>query len=205
MQLRIPFLFILLCLVLAGLIHIAAVLSLPTLAPKNAWSRLVPLGPANTMIPIPPAKPGESVLPMMAPDVRYAFCRFDLAGGPVRLKAAVPDDLWLIAFYTPKGDNFYTVSGADMRRGQLDLIIAKADQPVAEAGVDAPEEADQVVVVTSPVEEGIAVIRAPVPGPSRARRAEEALNATSCAPHPNAPSETKSQDETSKPPAEAPN
>ena len=63
----------------------------------------------------------------------------------------MPNDLWLIAFYTPEGDNFYTVAGADMKRAQIDLIIATADQPVAEAGVDAPEEADEVVVIKSPV------------------------------------------------------
>ena len=50
MHLRSPLLYVLLCLVLAGLIHIAAVLALPGLAPKNAWARLVPLGPTNTMI-----------------------------------------------------------------------------------------------------------------------------------------------------------
>ena len=33
---------------------------------------------------------------MMAPDVRYAFCRFDLTNGPVRLSATIADDLWLI-------------------------------------------------------------------------------------------------------------
>ena len=84
---------------------------------------------------------------MMAPDVRYAFCRFDLSNGPVRLRAAVADDLWLIALYTPKGDNFYAVAGADMKRAQIDLIIAAADQTVEEAGVDAPESSDEVLVV----------------------------------------------------------
>ena len=205
MQLRVPVLYVLLGVVLAGLIHIAAVLTLPTLAPKNAWARLVPLGPVNTMIQIPPASPDQEIIPMMAPDVRYAFCRFDLADGPVRLEAAIPNDLWLIAFYTPKGDNFYTVAGADMRRAQLDLIIAKADQPVAEAGVDAPEEADQVVVVTSPVEEGIAVIRAPVSGPSRAARAEAALKATSCGLHPNTPANAENSGPPSEAPSAAPN
>lgn len=120
---------------------------------------------------------------MMAPDVRYAFCRFDLKLGPVRLKASVPNDLWLIALYSPEGDNFYTVAGADMKRGQIDLVIAKADQPVAEAGVDAPEESDEVVVVKSPVGEGIAMIRAPLSGPSHAVRAEQALKSTSCGPY----------------------
>jgi uncharacterized membrane protein len=183
MQLRIPLLYLLLCIVLAGLIHIAAVLSLPALAPKNAWARLVPLGPANSMILLPPASPGQEVMPMMAPDVRYAVCRFDLGHGPVRLKAVVPDDLWLIAFYTPEGDNFYTVASADMKSGKIDLIIAKADQQVAEAGVDAPEESDDVVVVTSPAGEGVALIRAPLSGPSRAATAELALKATSCGPY----------------------
>ena len=183
MQLRIPLVYVLLCLVLAGLIHIAAVLALPSLAPKNAWERLVTLGPINTMIQLPALATGQEIMPMMAPDVRYAFCRFDLAQGPVRLKGAVPNDLWMIAFYTAEGDNFYTVSGVDMKSAQLDLVIAKADQPVAEAGVDAPEESDEVFVVKSPVEQGIAMIRAPLSGPSRAPSAETALKATACGPN----------------------
>jgi len=183
MQLRIPLLYVLLCLVLAGLIHIAAVLALPSLAPKNAWERLVTLGPINTMIQLPALATGQEIMPMMAPDVRYAFCRFDLAQGPVRLKGAVPNDLWMIAFYTPEGDNFYTVSGVDMKSAQLDLVIAKADQPVAEAGVDAPEESDEVFVVKSPVEQGIAMIRAPLSDPRHARSAETPLKATACGPN----------------------
>jgi len=183
MRVKVPLIYVLLALVLAGLIHIIAVLTLPMLAPKNAWARLFPLGPVNSMILLPTPSPAQQVMPMMAPDVRYAFCRFDLANGPVRLRATVPDDLWLIAFYTREGDNFYTVAGTDMHRGQVDLIIAQADQPVAEAGVDAPEESDEVGVVKSPVLEGIAMIRAPLAGASRAPRAEEALKGAYCGPH----------------------
>ena len=183
MRVRIPGLYIVLGLVLAGLIHIVAVLTLPMLAPKNAQARLAALGPANTMIELPAAAPGRQVMPMMAPDVRYAFCRFDLANGPVRLRAAVADDLWLIALYTPEGDNFYSVVGADMKRAAIDLVIAAADQTVEEAGVDAPETSDDVVVVNSPVTEGIALIRAPLAGPSRASRAEQALKTTFCGPY----------------------
>ena len=182
MRLRIPILYILLCLVLAGLIHVAAVLALPGLAPKNAWARLVPLGPTNTMLLASALRPGQEVMPMMAPDVRYAFCRFDLAQGPVRLKGTVPNDLWMIAFYTPEGDNFYTVPGADVKSAQLDLVIATGDQTVAEAGVDAPEDADELFVIKSPGPEGVAIIRAPLSGPSSSASAEEALEATVCSP-----------------------
>jgi uncharacterized membrane protein len=183
MRVRIPGLYIVLGLVLAGLIHIIAVLTLPMLAPKNAHARLAALGPANTMIELPAPAPGRQVMPMMAPDVRYAFCRFDLANGPVRLKAAVPDDLWLIALYTPEGDNFYSVAGADMKRAEIDLVITGADQTVEEASADAPESSDEVVVVNSPVTEGVALIRAPLVGQSRSAHAEQALKTTSCGPY----------------------
>ena len=183
MRVRLPGLYIALGLALAGLIHIVAVLMLPSLAPRNAQARLAALGPANAMIEIPPGSPGRQVMPMMAPDVRYAFCRFDLTGGPVRLKAVVPDELWLIAFYTPEGENFYSVVGADMKRAQIELVITSPEQTVEEAGVDAPEGSEDVIVVNAPVNEGIALIRAPLAGPSRASYAARALKATTCAPY----------------------
>lgn len=183
MRVKFPLLYVLIAVVLAGIIHIAAVLALPYLAPENAWARLVPLGPANTMIELPAPSPGHQALPLETPDMRYAFCRFDLAKGPVSLTAAIPDDLWLIAFYTPQGDNFYTVSGADIKNGRINLVIAEETQDVPEASPDAPEEADEAVVVKSPVKQGIALIRAPLAGPSYASRAEESLKATYCGPH----------------------
>jgi uncharacterized membrane protein len=67
-----------------------------------------------------------------------------------------------------------------MKRSEIDLVITGADQTVEEAGVDAPESSDEVVVVNSPVAEGIALIRAPLVGPSRSARAEQALKTTFC-------------------------
>ncbi|MEG6510111.1 DUF1254 domain-containing protein [Methyloligella sp. 2.7D] len=173
----------LLALFLAALIHLFAVMALPALATKTAWHRIEKLGPANTLIQLPPATPKEAVLPMMAPDIRYAACRFDLAEGPVRLNAKTDSDLWLVAFYSPDGANFYTVGSADLKRRDLKLIVATADQNVIEEGVDAPEGAEQVAVVRSPETEGIALIRAPIPGPSYAARADTALKAASCHPY----------------------
>lgn len=182
MRVSLPGLYIALGLVLAGLIHVVAVLTLPMLAPRDAQARLAALGPANTMIQLPAPAPGRQVMPMMAPDVRYAVCRYDLSKGPVRLRAKIADGLWLIAFYTPLGENFYAIAGADMKKSEVDLIIATADQTVEEVGVDSTEAFDDVVVVSSPVVEGIALIRAPLAGPSRSAEAERALKATYCGP-----------------------
>lgn len=183
MRVSLPGLYIALGIVLAGLIHLVAVLTLPLLAPRDAQARLAALGPANTMIQLPAPAPGRQVMPLMAPDVRYAVCRYDLSNGPVRLRARIANGLWLIAFYTPLGENFYAVVGADMKQPEVDLIIATSDQTVEEVGVDAPEAFDKVVVVSSPVVEGIALIRAPLAGSSRSAEAERALKATYCGPH----------------------
>jgi uncharacterized membrane protein len=187
MRVRLPGLYIALAVVLAGLIHVVAVLTLPMLAPRDAQARLAALGPANTMIQLPAPAPGRQVMPLMAPDVRYAVCRYDLSKGPVRLKARIADERWVIAFYTPLGENYYAVVGADMKQPNLDLIVATKDQDVAEVGVDSPEAFDNVVVVTSPVVKGIAMIRAPLSGQSRSAEAERALKAAYCGPH-NKPS-----------------
>ena len=70
-----------------------------------------------------------------------------------------------------------------MKRPEVELIIITADQSVEEAGVDSPESFDNVIVVNSPVSEGIALLRLPLAGPSRADYAEQALKATSCGPY----------------------
>ena len=98
----------------------------------------------------------------------------------MRLKARIADGNWLIAFYTPLGENYYTVVGGDLKRPDVDLIVAMADQTVAEVGVDSPEAFDNVVVVSSPVVEGVALVRVPLTGQSRSVEAERALKATYC-------------------------
>lgn len=180
MRVRLPGLYIALAVVLAGLIHVVAVLTLPVLAPRDAHARLAALGPTNTIIQLPPLKPGQQVMPNMAPDVRYAMCLFDLSEGPVHLRANIPDELWLIAFYTPIGENFYTVVGADMKRGNVDLVVTTGDQSVADATGDSPEALENLLVVNSPANKGIALIRAPLAGPSRSFEAQRALEAAYC-------------------------
>jgi uncharacterized membrane protein len=180
MQLRMPWYYLGIGVVLAGIIHIVAVLSLPALAPDSAWSRLSTLGPANSVQQLPAT---SDALPMLAPDVRHAFCRFDLSAGPVVLRASVVDHSWMVSLHTPEGGNFYTAAGVDLKRPVVSLVIATPDQRVAETGLDAPEGADETIIVRSPQTSGIAMIRAPLAGPARAAQAEAALKAAYCGPY----------------------
>lgn len=166
--------------IVAGIIHILAVLGLPYLAENSAWSRLSSLGDANTMLVLPPASASQQTLPLMAPDIRYAFCRYDLSSGPVRLGTQILDDLWMIALYTPHGDNFYTISGGDLKRAKVAMVISTEPETLLQLEADASEDADNVVIVKAPEPTGIAMIRAPLRGPAYAARTELALKRASC-------------------------
>lgn len=167
-------------LVLAGIIHIAAVLGMPYLAPRSAWERLSALSKANEMLVLPAATPGQQTLPLMAPDVRYAVCRFDIGEGAVRLRTPVPQDYWIIALYTPDGRNFYTISGAELKREEIEIVISTESEAVFEIGASILDDLDDLLVVAAPQTRGIAMIRAPLPGPSHAARTEQALKQSSC-------------------------
>lgn len=167
-------------LALAGIIHIATVFALPAFAPQNAATQLLSLTEANKMLVLPPATPEQQSLPLMAPDIRYAVCRFDVRDGPVRLSTEIEEDLWVVAFYTLSGANFYTITGNDLKRNKIDFIIAKKEEAEIEVGASVLDEIEDVVVISSPEPRGIAVVRAPLPGPSHKDRTESALQRATC-------------------------
>jgi len=167
-------------LVLASIIHLLAVLALPSLAPRSAWQRLSALGEPNEMVILPAASPSHQSLPLMAPDVRYAICRYDISDGPVRLTTQILDDFWIIAFYTPAGQNFYTISGGELKRDKIEIIISTKREAIFEVGANILDDVDDVVVVATPERQGVAMIRAPLAGPSYAGRIENALKQGSC-------------------------
>lgn len=165
---------------LAAFIHIVAVLTLPYLAPQNAWARVSALSEPNRMVVLPAASPSHQSLPLMAPDVRYSVCRFDLSDGPIRLSTQILDGLWSISFYTPRGENFYAITGRELKRNRIEIIISTQNEVGVKAGASLLDEIEDLVVVDSPVREGIAMIRAPLLGPSYAAQTEAALKRGAC-------------------------
>lgn len=169
-----------LALLLAGIIHVIAVFSLPHLVTRKAWDLLTAIGPTNSIHVLPAASPVHQSLPFMAPNVRYAICRYDLGAGPVRLKTKVYDELSMIAFYTTNGANFYTISGADIKRDTIEVFISTQAEPIVETDPGAQDDSDNAVVVTVPHERGVVVIRTPLAGYSQASHAEKALSEATC-------------------------
>ena len=183
MRIRLPGLFIVLGLVLAGLIHIVAVLALPSLAPKNGFSRFAAARPVNTVIQIRRQRRAAAhaddgarcplrLLPLRSFERSGAGQRED------RRRASSH-----CALYAGGGEFLF---GRRRRRRSGRRSSSSLSPPTSRSkrrAVDLPESVDNVIVVNSPVSEGIALLRLPLAGPSRADSAEQALKATSCGPY----------------------
>jgi uncharacterized membrane protein len=165
----------------AGIIHIASVFGVPYLASRDAWSRLEALSGSNQLYILPTAAT-ETPLPFMAPDIAYAFCRFDLSTNNVALQTDLGDATWSIAVSGRQGENFYFISGAEAKRRQLRLLLVPRVRLAEEASTERSEEGDEQIIVITPSMTGVAVIRAPVRGPSFTDDTINALQSAQCQP-----------------------
>ena len=162
----------------AGIIHIAAVFGVPYLSSRDGWSRLAAMSAENQIYVLPIA--GGSPLPFMAPDIGYAFCRFNLSSKNVLLQTELGDASWSIAVSGRRGDNFYFISGAEAKRRELRMLLVPRSRLAEEASTERSEEGDEQIIVITPGMEGVAVIRAPVRGPSFANDTVNALQSARC-------------------------
>ena len=147
-----------------GIIHIATTFAITSLGTGSAYRQLRPVLPPNQIVVLPELQAGQQILPYLAPDMLYALCRFDLSGGPVAIKAVLPEAGWSLALYNRQGDNFYAAPGTSQRPVPVAFLLEPASDRLVnlQPGVrKADVESSQV---TSPDSEGLVVIRAPLKG-----------------------------------------
>lgn len=183
----------------AGIIHIAAIFAMPYLAKQDAWARLAEISGENQMyvLPVPDASQTEPALPLMSPDLGYAFCRFNLKKNNVAVIAEFSEPAWSVSVSTRRGENFYLISGADAKRKELRLLITPRDRLAEEVSTEQNDEGEEQIIVISPSDEGVVMIRAPIRGPSYMQRTFDALRKVSCeaTPTPEAELIAAAQDE----------
>jgi len=164
---------------LAGIVHLSTVLAMPQAAKQDAYSRLVPLAPVNTMTPLPAPSADNSVMPFMDPAFAAAVCRYDLTGGPLKLIAPVSQAYTSVTFYTRKSVAYYAINdrAAGRRTIELDLMTPEQHAQV-------PEEEDVTaadrLIIESPSAIGLIVLRALAQEPGLMPAARGALAAATC-------------------------
>ncbi|SRR5581483_2149530 len=164
---------------LGGIVHLITVLLLPRSATLDAYSRLVPLAPVNTMAAVPAPSAKHAVMPYMDPAFATAVCRYDLAKGPIKLTAPVRAAYTSATFYTRRGVAYYAINDRAAGRSVIELELMTSAQR-AELPEDEDITAADRLIVESPTETGLIVLRALAPEPSLMAKAEEALAAAKC-------------------------
>lgn len=173
--------------VFGAAVHICIILFLPFLAQGDAWGRLENMSKVNEMTLLPGSDSKQRSIAFMAPDVRYAACRYDLSNGPLQLRAPLPNDLWSIALYSRHGENYYLISGRDVQSRAVNLLVV-VDKTIDN---EKPEERNlsgtgndvlREITVSAPSTTGIILIRAPIPNPAFAKEVSSLLKQAFCHP-----------------------
>ncbi len=166
-------------LLLGGIVHLSTVLALPQAAKQDAYSRLLPLTPVNTMVPLALPTASGAVMPFTDPAFATAVCRYDLSAGPIKLTAPVSQAYTSVTFYTRKSVAYYAINDRAAGRRAIDLYLMTPEQHA-----EVPEEEDVTaadrLIIESPSAVGLIVLRALAPEPGLMRMARRTLAGATC-------------------------
>jgi uncharacterized membrane protein len=164
---------------LGGIVHLATVLLLPSVATQDAYSRLTPLAPINRAVPVPAPAPANAVMPYMDPAFAVAVCRYDLSDGPLKFSVPVSQAYTSVSFYTRSDIAYYAINDRAAGRRVIELDLMTTDQRN-----DLPENeeitAADRLIVESPTTTGLILIKALAPEPGLLPAARGTVAAARC-------------------------
>jgi len=164
---------------LGAIVHLITIMILPRTATQDAYLRLSPIAPINTVVPVPPPTPDRALMPFMDPAFAGAVCRYDLAQGPVKFSVPVSLAYTSVSFYTRNDIAFYAINDRAAGRRNIELDLMTTAQRA-----DLPDEEDVTaadrLIVESPTTTGLIVIRALAPEPGLMPMARATIAAAQC-------------------------
>lgn len=173
--------------ILAALVHFIVVLLAPYVASGDAFARLAPLGALNETVSLPRAGPAEKMLPYADPAVAIAFCRYDLAPGPIRVEAPARRSFSSLSFHTRSGHVFYALTDKAATHGVVDAVLGTPEEVRALAAHDDEESPSRDLRVAAPAREGYVMVRIFSEFPSLYPEAEAEAKRLTCKPEPVQP------------------
>ena len=164
---------------LGGVVHLATIIILPRTATQDAYARLTPIAPVNTVTPIPLPRPENATMTFMDPAFASAVCWYDLSKGPLKLTVPVSLAYTSISFYTRYDVAYYAINdrAAGRRVVELDLMTAEQHNQMPE---DEDITAADRLIVESPTTTGIIAIRALAAEPGLMPMAQSAIAGARC-------------------------
>ena len=166
-------------LVLGGIIHLAVILTLPTVATNDLWDRISEMTEPGEVMLLDATDPGERNLLQLDPELVYALCRFDLSQGPGVMEGELPLDFWSLGIFDSNGVAVYsTTNRAGVGRTlQLGLFNINQTRLLAEQQFEIEQG---MLIVESPANLVFAVVRLAPPHPAMHARYKTGLESIGC-------------------------
>jgi uncharacterized membrane protein len=168
---------------LGGIVHLVAILILPNTATQDAYSRFAAIMPANKVTPVQQPTPQNEVLPFMDPATAIAVCRYDLSDGPIKLTVPVSAAYTSVSFYTRRSVAYYAINDRAAGRRLIELLLMTSDQR-SELPEDEDVTAADRLIVESPSNAGLILLKALAPEPGLMPAARAVLERATCQPEP---------------------
>jgi uncharacterized membrane protein len=168
---------------LGGVVHLATVLLLPRMATQDAYSRLTPFTPVNKVVPVPAPSPDKATMPFMDPAFAMAVCRYDLSDAPLKFSVPISQAYTSVSFYTRSDIAYYAINDRAAGRRVIELDLMTADQHNDLPDNEEITAADRLIV-ESPTNTGLIVIKALAPEPGLLASAQTLLTSARCQPMP---------------------
>jgi uncharacterized membrane protein len=164
---------------LAGTIHISAILLVPVFATADGWSRLEPFAGDHQFAEIIASRPGAETVPGIDPLFINGACRLSLDETPAEIVLEGEDRFWSLALYDPDGTIIFSLNDRTAVSRRLDMIIVSPEQNRT-LGETLSAEMESKIVVESASDELIALLRLFASTPSAQREARGILDAAEC-------------------------
>jgi uncharacterized membrane protein len=169
---------------LGGIVHLASVLLLPSVAAQDAYARLATLAPVNKVVPLPPATPEAAPMPFMDPAFTTAVCRYDLGDGPMKFSVPVTPAYTAVSFYTRNNVPYYAINDRSAGRQVIELFLMTTQQRNDLPDDEEITRADRLIV-ESPTTTGLILIKALVAQAGMLPAVRAKLSAARCEPQPS--------------------
>jgi len=166
---------ILATLALAAVFHVLTVLVFPSaIMVAVAWKNKGLGGSLNVLYHGPRVTADSRTVVRPSPDLLYSACAYDVSKAPLRISALVPDTYWSLSFFASNTDNFFVINDREVKANPVNILLVGPGTSYKNPG--------SALVVTSPSNRGVAVIRILIADEDRIEELTKMQRQASCSP-----------------------
>lgn len=166
--------------VLAGIIHIVAVLAIPALGSKDAARQIIRSVPELEFKPL--SDKSQVQLAATDPFFDLSICRFKLEDNGIFVTADKIPTFWSAAIYNARGQVLYSLNNRTAIGNKLQLLIVNPVQMAAIRQLQ-PDELETSIVVETSARDGFVLLRSLVREATVAGESKAFLDSARCEPY----------------------